>query len=440
MNKKIFIMLCFILVCCSSLVMADETFNVGYNLSQLPADGFFDVNFSLAPNETAYFTEVVNDARTNLTYPSSITLNSTNSLIEFRLNYSIPFFVDYSDNQTVLEDIFNVTNSVTNDSVLISFQYTILHPPLLNSTGNESYILLTNGGQNVEVYSYSIIEFNRTHNIDVNAPNGASINVTCGDYINCPDIVNVTEGDHAIITVNIIIPEGTLSGTYPSFVTLSTGNNSGTIDFTLIVSNDDISNLIVYDVWEESCYDTPENLAECYKKQALYNSEVANALLSRLKDGDYLCDVEKEYNETIKYVEVGNIDPDLLKANKDMRDNYNTLSTDYSTLSTKYGSCMDDKARLDLTVQQETEQLSNDFILKRSQLEKDNVVQDEEMRKKYSSKINWIMGLLSFFMLIVWMGGISLEEKWVITNFPRKIIGSITLICFVSWIIFAIFV
>lgn len=441
MNKKIlFIISVSLLLVCVSNVSADVSVNVTYNITDLPVDGQFLINFSLAPNESIYFVDIDNDAHTTLTYPSSITLDENTSVAQFWVNYSMPFFADYSDNQTLIEDVIGVTNSVNTNLLLLKLQYWLLHPSLLNSSGNESYLTLSDGGKKVEVYTYSIIEFNQSHEIKVKAPNGATIDVTCGKYIYCPNKVNVSANNETSVVVDVVVPQGELGGTYPSYVTLTNGNNSGTINFSIIIRNDDISNLIVYDVWEESCYDSPENLAECYKKQAQYNSEVANALLKRLQEGNYTCDVGTEVNETIKYVEVGNIDPDLLQANVDLREKYNGLSNDYSILSTKYTSCMDDKTRIEGEVQQETETLSNEFILKRSNLEKETLEKEQEMKEVFKSKINWILGLVSFLFLLIFVGGSYLESQWALQYFPKKLFGIMTAILFVGWIMFNIFV
>ena len=120
---------------------------------------------------------------------------------------------------------------------------------------------------------------------------------------------------------------------------------------------------------------------------------------------------------------MGNIDPELLQANNEMRDNYNVLSTDYSTLSTKYSTCMTEKDGLKDTVRTETETLSNEYILKRSNLERENIESEEEIKKAYKSKISIILGGLSFFLLFIFVGGCYLEGQWAITNFPKKIFG-----------------
>lgn len=444
--KKIILLIMFIL--CLFNVNADvnatnitQILNVTYNISELPMDGTFYINFSLLPNESISFGEISNDEHTNLNYPSSILLDENTDVAEWYVNYSIPFFADYSGNETLLEDIIGVTNSVNNNLLLVKLQYLIFHPSLLETPNNESYLILKNGGKDVEIYAYSIVDFEQNHEIEIIAPYGDTVDVTCGKYITCQPHVNVTDVNNKTkIIVNIKIPQGELAGNYTSFVTMKNGNNSGTINFDLIVRSDDVANLIVYDVWEESCYDNPENLANCYKKQARYNSEVANSLLARLNSENYTCDYDTIINETIKYVEVGNVDPDLIEANKEIREKYNTLSTDYTTLSSKYTNCMDKKTNLGNIVQKETEELSNEFILKKSNLEKGTILKEEELKKEFKSKFNMVIGWLFIIFLVILFIGIYLESQWIITNFPKEIFGIICIILFICWVGFNFFI
>lgn len=440
MNPKLIIIILILLTSITTVMATDYELTVQYNLSELPKMNSFQINFSLAPNETIYFTEVSNDPKTILNYPTQINLNENTTIAQWIVNYTIPFFSDFSDNYTIIEDIIGVTNSINDNLLLVKLNYEIFHPPLWNITEpEEPYLLLTDGGKNVEIYTFSAIDFNESHAIKVKAPNGATINVECGQFLSCPENVTVTENDEVSIIANIFIPKGQIGGNYTSFATVSVGNNTGTINFSITVRMDDIANLILYDIWDESCYDSPENLAECYKIQARYNSEIANALLQRIQSGNYSCQDISTINETVKYVEVGNIDPELLKDNRDVRERYNTLSQDYSQLSTEYTSCMNEKTDLQGKVQSETEELSNEFILKRSSLERETLEQQEEMRQELKNKLNWIIAILFFFFLTIYVGGIYLESQWVLHNFPKKIVGVITLSILIGWIIFRIF-
>lgn len=412
-----------------------------YNISELPVTGYFALNFSLAPNESIFFTPVFNDPKTQITYPAQITLDENTTIAQWYLNYSIPFFTDYSDNYTIIEDLIGVTNNINNNLVLLKLNYKILHPPLWNHTeAEEPYLYLTDGGKQVIVNTFSAVDLNQSHAININAPNGAIINVSCGQFLSCPDQVIVDNNNKTSVVVRIFVPKGQAGGNYSSFATVSTGNSTGTVNFTINVRLDDIANLILYDIWDESCYESPERLAECYKIQARYNSEIANALLKRLQAGNYSCEDITKVNETIKYVEVGNIDPELLRDNQQLREKYNTLSKDYSALSTKFGSCMSENTELQTKVQDETEMLSNEFILKRSSLERETIEQQIEARKEMTRKLNWIIGILFFFFLTIYFGGIYLENQWVLHNFPKKLVGAITLCIFIGGILFRLFI
>jgi len=416
------------------------TLNTTYNISELPIMGMHELNLSLTPNATLEFKEIQSNPKAILNYKNKIELDTNTSIAEWKIEYIIPFFADYTDNFTIIENIIAVNNSINDKIVLIKLEQTILHPPIINqTTSNETYLQLKDGGKQVEIYTFSAIDFNQTHHIDIKAPNGAIINITCGEFITCPSNTTIIENNETRINAQIFIPKGQIGGNYSSFVTLTTGNNTGTINFTIIVRMDDISNIILYDIWDESCYESTESLAECYKIQARYNSEIANALLERLRTENLSCDITERLNETIKYVEVGNIDPELLKDNRELRNKYNTLSQDYGTLSTEYTTCMTQKSSLETQIIRETEELSEEFILRRSSLEKETLEKQNQIRQDYINKMNNIIGILFFFFLILWLGGIYLESQWAITGFPKKIIGIILLIIMLGWIIFRIY-
>ena len=137
---------------------------------------------------------------------------------------------------------------------------------------------------------------------------------------------------------------------------------------------------------------------------------------------------------------MGNVDPDLLQSNTDLRAQYNILSGDYTTLSSEYTGCMSTKTDLEGKIQTETEELSNEFILKRSGLEKETLEKEQEMKDAFKSKINWILGLAFFLFFFIFLGGSYLEGQWAIEHFPKKLFGVMTAIFLIGWIMFNVFV
>jgi len=114
---------------------------------------------------------------------------------------------------------------------------------------------------------------------------------------------------------------------------------------------------------------------------------------------------------------------------------YNTLSGEYSTLSTEYSTCMGTKESLSTKTQQETEELSNNYIIKRSELEKEMIEQVEITKKENKNKITKLLLGLTIFFFIITMGGSYLKHNWVISMFPTKIMGILTIIILVLVII-----
>ena len=426
------------LVLLTVAVRADFDYNIArqYNLTQLPVTDYVELNFTLQPNATVYFNEVQFDNITSLTFPASITIPANETVANFILNYTVPFFGGYTGNSTLFENIIAVTNTVNTNLVLLKLQFLIEHPRIEANETNitEPYIEVLDEGKLVQVQTFSALDFNRSHPIEIRAPNGSEVNVTCGQFISCfSPIVMPSDTDELLYYVDIAVPQGTLPTTYNSYVLFKIGNQTANIDFEIIVEGGDLYNVILYDVWDRDCYDSPEQLAECYKQQSRYNAEIAQQLLEELETRETVC--TKEVEETIKYVEVGNIDPELLDSYDDLRKDYDTLSTDYSTLSLKYTACVEQKDEISKQVTTETAELSNEYILRRNALEKEMQDETREAKEQVRRIFNWILGVLTIGSLIVLLGGAYAESQWVVRNFPKKWMFILFLFFLILWII-----
>lgn len=428
-----------LLLCVPCVLGVD--WNATYNISELPVQDVVSFNFSLMQNESMYFTLVEQDNRSVFNYPSEI--NFTNETQkELNINYTLPFFADYVGNKTLMYGLFSVSNSVNANVVFLNLTYEILHYPLnTNGTNETPYMTMEDNGKRVVINTFTAISFNQSHEIRVKAPVGSIVNVVCGTYISCPSSILVNESEDVRFDARIYIPEGEPPGNYTSHATVMLGNNTGTVNFSITIRGDDIYNVILYDVWDESCYDTPESLAECYKKQAQYNAQVANALLGRIEEGNVssFCDETVIVNETIKYVEVGNIDPDLLKSYDQLRTDYNDLTEEYTLVSSKFKKCIDDKGNLEHKVADETEKLSNEFILKRSNLEKEQIEKEEQAKKDLKGRVSWILGLVFLFLCLSLLIGGYMKANWMIKDFPFAIVIGVALFILLCWIAVRIF-
>ncbi len=422
-------------------VAADVTTLNSYNLTDLPISGSMRFNFSLSPNASIYFTRIQSDGVSNLTYLPNITLDANHSIAEALFNYTIPFITDYTGNFTTLTNIVGVTNSINNNLALLTMRFNISHPPLLQQSGNESYMIVSNSGRTIQLNVYTVMGYNETRAIQVLAHNNSIIDIACGKYLTCPEHVMVMQNDSVQFDVQITVPKGEIAGNYSSYINLSLLNHSDSIDFEIVVRGEDVYNLMIYDVMDPSCYDDVESLANCYKSQARYNAEIAKVLLERLQAGNITgrC-TDTIVNETIKYVEIGNIDPKLLDSNEECRNQYNTLSGDYSVLTSRLGTCYSDKEELSNAVSKKIENLSIEYITRRNDLE-------SEYQTKIDTAINHarhvcdkVLLTISALLLIIAIVGAFMEARWTMPVFPTKILLAISMFIFLCWGIVRIFI
>lgn len=419
--KKIIFLLTFLILLSS--VKANVEWEQYYSIDNLPILDTASFNFSLTPNSTISITEIQNDGRTTFIFPSQIVLNDTTSIAELVMNYSIPFFINYTGNETLLENIFGITNTLNSNLVLLKIRFRIQHTPIININTSGKLII----GKGVDIISFAGKEFNTTHRVTINAPLYTEVNITCGDYLDCPIRTTAPYFD-----VKIHIPKTIIKGNYSTNILLQSGNKTGNRTIYIFIKEDTIYDTIMYGLWNESCYDTPEQLAECYKAQARYNSEVANALLERLKNES---NCEMIYNETTRYVEIGNIDPILFEEYNSLRDQYNKLAGDYTILSDLQTSCINTKEQLNSQITGETENLSNEFILKRSNLEKSI----EEEKRKVRGNLSKMFLYLTILGIILMFTIKYMENQWMIQSQQIWIGVGLTILFFICWIIATFF-
>ncbi|MFC1754377.1 hypothetical protein ACFL96_13460 [Thermoproteota archaeon] len=421
--------------------MLGVEWNTTYEINELPLTDRASFNFSLAPNGSLYFFVVEQDDKSIFDFPDQIDFGN-DTIKQLDINYTLPFFGDYDGNKTLMNGLFAVNNSLNNNTAFLNLTFEILHYPIMiENTTNESYMTMEDNGKKIIVTTFSAITFNQTHEIRIKAPQDAIVDVECGTYLICPDNVTGNNTDDVRFNVRILVPEGELPGNFTSFANVSIGQNSGQVEFSITIKGDDIYNVIMYDVWEESCYDTPESLAECYKRQAQYNAQVANALLGRIEEGNVssFCEDNVVVNETIKYVEVGNIDPELLASWDDLRVDYNDLSAEYTLVSSKFKKCIDDKGSLEHEVADETQKLSEEFIVKRSDLERDTIAKEEEAKDKAKDRVSTILMIIFLLLVVVFLVGSYMKANWMIADFPYVVVGGIAVFVFLCWLAVKIF-
>lgn len=425
--NKIILLSCMFILLCVHIVNADVEWVLTNNLTDLPIQGTINYNFTLAENSTIFFDEV-QSSKANFTFPANIWLDNTTNA-ELEINYTFPFFSGYSGNQTLDETVIEVSNNLNSNMVLLKFLFTTLHDPLSVEGNITPHLVLEDSGKLVQVYTVSGVNFNQLHTITVKANQTSIVNINCGDFLTCPSNVTVPDNyDSVSFDVNINISDETIPATYLSYVNVSAGNSTGEINFEIIVSGDVLYNTIRYQVWDESCYDSPERLAECYKEQSKYSADVANAMYEELKAGNYTTTTEVQVNETIKYVEVGNVDPELFKDNKNLREKYNTLANEQTSCASKLDICVIEKGKLQTQVAIETEELSSSYILKRSKLE-------QESNASKGKTLSWVFGGLFFVLLFVLLIGLYMQNNWMVQQFPSKIVGSLSSVMLICWIL-----
>lgn len=417
-----------------SSVSANLVENITMNISELPKEGNFSYNFSLRDNETIFFSLIQNDSRTKLDFPGQISLNGTNHT-PWEVFYDVKYFADYTGNYTKLQDIIGITNSYNSNLVLMEINYFILHQ---QEEKEKSYLNVQKDGTQVNIRTYTVVEFNRTHEVILHAPENRIVNISCGKFISCPNGINVSGNGKGVFKGEIYIPKDYETGTYDSFIEMTLDNRTSRINFTIEVEyRDDIYDILNYDIWDSSCYDSPEKLAECYKNQARYDEELANALLKRLEQKNKTCDCEPEIiNRTkTKYVEVGDVDPELLKENRELRKENSELMNNITRLNNKLASCLDEKTKVREEKNDEIQALTNEVVLKKENLkeEYDNKKQEVEnnMKSIYSSFVFYSALILTLALLVA----TYMVRNWLISSFPFMPMLIVTGIFWIGWII-----
>lgn len=423
-------------------IVSATTYNAEYNLSKLPISTNVSYNFSLAPGGTMFFNTVQDDGNLTMMFPSNISFGNV-SMKEALFQYSLNFFVSENTNYTIFEEIINVTNSINNGSQLLIFQVKVLNDPL-PFAGDENYLIVSEDGKSIQIYTFSVIEFNQTHNVSIEAPPYSNVTVSCvGHFMSCDPIYHLGASPFAKIPIQIAVPRDTMGGMYGGNITLSRGNSSANIEMKITVQyRDDLYRIIQYDVWDESCYDTPERLAECYKEQARYNAEIANRLLERINSCNQQNATQKEtvvINETIKYVEVGNVDEKLMKDYNKLRTQFIDLTSVYSDTVNQYNKCVNENNRLGTEVSVKLEQLGEEVLLKKSNITRSAEIEKQQYKQntfKFVEKFVFYLMVLVFLLIV---GGAYLKQRWVIQEYHPKFLWFLLFVVFVFWILLKYF-
>jgi len=407
-------------------------FIITYNQSDLPLDGITHFNFTLIPNESIFFEELINDSFISLDYPKNITLVNE-SQVQFDVNYSIPYFaVTDESNSTMFNNTIGVTNSVNSNIVFLTLVFNISHPH--EELIEESYLRMIDDGKKVEIRTFTIAGFNQTHPVEFYAPYNTTILVRCDQFMRCPISVTAGIDNRSRFDVEIIVPVGTPSGTYHSFVELAKGNKSGRINFTIRVEDkEDIYKIISYDVFDSSCYDDVESLAECYKEQSKYNAEVANALLDQLEKK--ACADPIIINETItEYITVGTLDDELLNEKNILSQEFSDLTKNFNTLNSNYRTCQDELTKVKSEKQTEIQAMGTEFLLKENNIREEAILTQEELTITTHQKLQSTFGWLLVAFIVFTILGLYLENNWVIRHFPKKVFISLILLFFIGWV------
>lgn len=398
-----------------------------FNWTDLPVTGIESFNFSLVENETIMATLIQSDGHSNFTFPLNVTVKNGTNMTSWYVNYSLPSFFNYSGNSTRFDNLFGITNTYNPNLLLLELNFVVHHPPLIEEPEEppEAWMDVNEDGNHVEVKTYSVIDFNRTHTVTIAGLNGSLVNITCtGKFIHCPSNVAIGANNMTTVDIEIMVPAYTETGVYESKATFSQGNKSGSVTFSIDVEfRDDIYKVIQYDVWKPECYDSPENLAECYKAQSRYNAEVASSLLKKIDSCDVKCECNETVivNETIKYVEVGNIDRTLFDNFDELRGEYMQCSRDYSDVSRRLKDCIDENYDMKNDFSNERNVLGNTILLKEKEYieEYEQKSNDAEDRGKVIvMKFLWTMFWFSLAFLVI---GKYFESVWWIKHFPTKL-------------------
>lgn len=407
---------------CIVCVSADVERTLTYNITELPMSGNTTFNFTLVENATVFYELIQGDGWSNLSFPTNTTIAVNNTETTLQIDYALPFFADYVEDHTIFENIIAITNDLNNNVVALFLSFDILHP-FGNTTS--PWMIIKNEGQLIEITTFTTKSYNKKHKVTVFGNVNRTVNVSCGKYISCPTSVFINTSEQEEFEAEIDIPLGEPSGEYDSHITLASGNKTGKIKFKIIIKDDKV---LRFFVWNESCFDNETALADCYRAQAIFNAEIVNALLEQ-------CDKEETINETIKYVEIGNIDPELLEANKDLRGKYTDLTQEYTVLSVQFQNCSARRAILEGTVPEEIRKLGDETLLTKNRLI-ENAKQDaEDARLKNRKALTTALASVFFVLIGFLLVGLYLQSQLTITRFPVWILIILIALFGLAWFI-----
>ena len=167
------------------IAYADTFFNATFSINSLPIFDKENFLFSLSVNSSIFFNLTLDSPKINLSFEANITLDENTTIANLTVNYSIGVLTGYSGNSSSYIEAINVTNSINNNSVILYFNFTILHPQAQGLS-----LTLIDNKKVTLIKTFTRIEYITKDDITLEASLGSIVNISCGDYITCPPFIN----------------------------------------------------------------------------------------------------------------------------------------------------------------------------------------------------------------------------------------------------------
>ena len=284
-NKKFFLTGIFYFFILSTLL----SFSAGYsdndtislNSSFLPLNGTVNLSILFVENVSFDIDQVVNDSHVNVVYDSVIdNFNSNTTIIPFY--YEIDDLLIY-DNLTFFES-FNITNNLTNDSILYTLSFNITYDEELFYVSKDYFLQLEDGVGGVVDVTQNLLPEQRSYSFRVRGLSGSTANLSCSEWFDCPLNITFSDDNLSRLTITITIPDVSV-GVYKQSIGFIGLNNTKYSNWTF--------NVLAPEYIFEDYIPSPD----CYLRTNVNGTELVSIKMDCYKEA-----IEFEYERQLEFI------------------------------------------------------------------------------------------------------------------------------------------
>ena len=384
------------------------TDNVTINSTQLPHNRLFNLNVTLGVNNTLYIERVDTESRLDISYPEFKTFADDSEMISFNVSIT----ENITDNATIVS-LFNLTNSVNNNSYIYSIVYNYIYVPADETEENttiiedkEFFVTIIDGNYLINITTNLLPKEGKLH-YDIGGLAGETLTISCPKgWLDCPDDAVFNSNNRTKFDIKYRVPLSAKKANNTYTINLTSGNITRKTKVTFQITEPDIT--FMNYVFPEDCFvslDNSDLLAVKYdcvleSQKSIIDNAILYLKNKRNSLNESFCGEICPVKTETEYVMVGNI-------SKSVRDDYDICRNDRDNYKFSLNKCLDTKGRLITNISDlknalannETECLSSVF---------DTSVQLKTEAEEFKAKTNkdfwfWMVGVHFTEILIVFI-------------------------------------